>query len=129
MSMCDDAYFTAGSTVTYLVKTSQRPSLGGAQVGEYLIRNSTVAATSRKKFQASARAEGGQHWLKALIMSVLKHWTLNHDEVTEVVLMDEDGHVSLREKEDWEYSSYYTWSQSSSSTSTWSSAKKRRTDQ
>ncbi len=111
------------------IETSGRTSVGGAQVGEYLIRWSPVAQKNRKKFQSSARAAGGQHWLKALIRSVLKHWTLKHDEVEQVVLMEEDGQVSLRNKENWEYSSYYSWSQSSSSTSTWTSAKKRKTDQ
>jgi len=72
-----DMYNEIVRTVT--TEGSQEVALASV-IGQNLVKNVVVARLSKSKYNEKKPAEGGQHWLTALLKSKMKTFTNTHDE-------------------------------------------------
>ena len=73
-------------------------SLPGARLGALFQENCRVAKLNREKFIAQPSKPGGQHWLKALLLGRMAHFTCINHLTTHHILINDSNEISLKKK-------------------------------
>ena len=73
-------------------------SLAGAQLGSLFQADCRVAKLNREKYIAAPSKAGGQHWLKALLLGKMAHFTCINHLTTHHIHIDDSNQISLKKK-------------------------------
>ena len=98
--------------------------LPGSEVGSKFQEGCRVAKLNRQKFMAQPSKPGGQHWLKALLLGRMAHYTATTSTVSSHITIDDQNLISLIPKP----STFVGRILGSSSSSLWPNPKKPRHD-